>query len=168
MALPNERAVKELGGDHRKVIQIDIKNGDKWDMVNGKVYEELLSMAIEGQISSVLTSPNCRTRSKLRHIQVPGMNLPGPARCWNGGEWGVPDGSAGEKRKCWEDDVMMFRSWMVYIVAQECSKAEGKKEDIDFVYIGASQSPGGHARSGVDLEDYFVGQAEESLQPERS
>ena len=128
-----ERAVKELGGDHRKVIQIDIKNGDKWDMVNGKVYEELLSMAIEGQISSVLTSPNCRTRSKLRHIQVPGMNLPGPARCWNGGEWGVPDGSAGEKRKCWEDDVMMFRSWMVYIVAQECSKAEGKKEDIDFV-----------------------------------
>eukprot|EP00434_Breviolum_minutum_P044337 symbB.v1.2.039588.t1/scaffold6451.1/size17988/3 len=128
-----ERAVKELGGDHRKVIQIDIKNGDKWDMVNGKVYEELLSMAIEGQISSVLTSPNCRTRSKLRHIQVPGMNLPGPARCWNGGEWGVPDGSAGEKRKCWEDDVMMFRSWMVYIVAQECNKAEGKKEDIDFV-----------------------------------
>ena len=30
-----ERGVKELGGDHRKVIQVDIKNGNKWDMVNG-------------------------------------------------------------------------------------------------------------------------------------
>ena len=69
-----ERAVKELGGDHRKVIQVDLKNGSKWDMVHGHVYEELLSMALDGQISTVLTSPNCRTRSKLRHVEIPGMN----------------------------------------------------------------------------------------------
>ena len=128
-----ERAVKELGGDHRKVIQVDILNGDKWDMVNGRVYEELLTMAVEGQISSVLTSPNCRTRSKLRHVKIPGMDLPGPARCWNGGEWGIQGGSEVERRKCWEDDVMMFRSWMVFIVAQECNKAEGRREKVDFV-----------------------------------
>ena len=128
-----ERAVKELGGDHRKVIQVDLKNGDKWDMVNGHVYAELLSMAIDGQVSSVLTSPNCRTRSRLRHVEIPGMNLPGPARRWEDGEWGIPGGSEVEMKKCWEDDVMMFRSWMVFVVAQECQKAEGKKEEINFL-----------------------------------
>ena len=128
-----ERAVKELGGDHRKVIQVDIKNGEKWDMVNGKVYSELLSMAIDGQIDTILTSPNCRTRSKLRHVKIPGMDLPGPARCWQGGEWGLPGGSETERKKCWDDDVMMFRSWMVFLVAQECRKAEGRKENVNFL-----------------------------------
>lgn len=46
-----EKAVKELGGDHRKVAQVDVKNGSKW----GNVYEELLSIALDGQISTVLT-----------------------------------------------------------------------------------------------------------------
>ncbi len=127
-----ERAVKELGGDQRKVVQVDVKNGNKWDMVEGHVYEELLSMAINGQVSSILTSPNCRTRSRLRHVEIPGMNLPGPARSWEGGEWGIPGGSEVEK-KCWEDDVMMFRSWMLFLVAQECRKAEGKLERINFL-----------------------------------
>ena len=27
------RTVKELGGDHRKVVQVDLKNGGKWNMV---------------------------------------------------------------------------------------------------------------------------------------
>ena len=56
------RAVKELGGDHRKVVQVDLKNGGKWNMVEGPAYAELMSMAMDGQISSILTSPNCRTR----------------------------------------------------------------------------------------------------------
>ena len=128
-----ERAVKELGGDHRKVVQVDLKNGSKWDMVHGHVYEELLNMALDGQISTVLTSPNCRTRSKLRHVEIPGMNLPGPARCWQGGEWGIPGRSEVERKKCWEDDVMMFRSWMIFVVAQECRKAEGKQDSINFL-----------------------------------
>ena len=128
-----ERAAKELGGDQRKVVQVDIKNGNKWDMVEGHVYEELLSMAIDGQVSSILTSPNCRTRSRLRHVEIPGMSLPGPARSWEKGEWGIPGGSEIEKKKCWEDDVMMFRSWMLFLVAQECRKAEGKIERVNFL-----------------------------------
>lgn len=128
-----ERAVKELGGDHRKVIQVDIQNGGKWDMVDGHVYEEILSMAIDGQIDAILTSPNCRTRSKLRHVEIPGLDLPGPARKWGEGEWGIPEQGEKELRKCWEDDVMMFRSWMVFLVAQECRKAEGRKDNVNFV-----------------------------------
>jgi hypothetical protein len=93
------RAVKDLGGDHRKVVQVDIKNGTKWDMINGQVYAELLSMAIDGQISTILTSPNCRTRSRLRHVKIPGLDLPGPARSWEGGEWGIQEGSETEKKK---------------------------------------------------------------------
>ena len=92
------RAVKDLGGDHRKVVQVDIKNGTKWDMINGQVYAELLSMAIDGQISTILTSPNCRTRSRLRHVKIPGLDLPGPARSWEGGEWGIQGGSDTEKK----------------------------------------------------------------------
>ena len=53
---------KELGGDHRKVVQVDLKYGGKWNMVEGPAYAELMSMAMDGQISSILTSPNCRTR----------------------------------------------------------------------------------------------------------
>ena len=128
-----ERAVKELGGDQRKVVQVDIQNGKKWNMVDGQVYEELLEMAVNGQLSTILTSPNCRTRSKLRHVKVPGVDLPGPARGWDGGEWGLPENTEMERRKCWEDDVMMFRSWMLYVVAEECRKAEGKLEAINFL-----------------------------------
>ena len=102
-------------------------------MVDGHVYEEILSMAIDGQIDAILTSPNCRTRSKLRHVEIPGLDLPGPARKWGEGEWGIPEGGEKELRKCWEDDVMMFRSWMVFLVAQECRKAEGRKDNVKFV-----------------------------------
>ena len=38
----------------------------------GPAYAELMSMAMDGQISSILASPNCRTRSKLRHVEIPG------------------------------------------------------------------------------------------------
>jgi hypothetical protein len=68
-------------------------------MINGQVYAELLSMAIDGQISTILTSPNCRTRSRLRHVKIPGLDLPGPARSWEGGEWGIQEGSETEKKK---------------------------------------------------------------------
>ena len=127
------RAVKEAGGDHRKVIMVDIENGEKWNMVEGGLYAELLHMAMEGQISAVLASPNCRTRSKLRHIDVPGMNLPGPARAWKGEEWGKVENTAIEQQKCWEDDVMMFRAWAIFIVAEEVRKAGKSSRSTKFL-----------------------------------
>ena len=51
------RAIKDLAGDHRKVIQVDIQNGPKWDMVNGELFEELLYMTITGQVGAVIGGP---------------------------------------------------------------------------------------------------------------
>ena len=127
------RAAKELGTDQRKILAVDIKNGEKWDMINGPLYGELLEMVIQGEVEAVVMSPNCRTRSKLRHYEVPGVNLPGPARQWHGGEWGELNDSEKERVKCWEDDVMMFRGFMLYIVAQEVRKASRKSQDIALV-----------------------------------
>lgn len=57
------RAVRELGGDHRKIITVDIKNGGKWDMVNGPLYAELMEMVISGRVDTIIASPNCRVPS---------------------------------------------------------------------------------------------------------
>lgn len=127
------RAVRECGGDHRKVIEVDIENGQKWDMVSGGMYRELLYMALQGQIAAVVSSPNCRTRSKLRHIPVPGVDLPGPSRKWGGEEWGLSELGEMERRKCFEDDLMLFRAVMLYVVAEECAKAEGREGSTDFL-----------------------------------
>ena len=127
------RAVKDLGGDRRKVIQVDIQDGEKWNMVEGELYAELLHRVIQGQIDAILASPNCRTRSRLRHREVPGVNLPGPSRRWGEEEWGNKDLSEAERRKCFEDDVMMLRSWMVYIVAEECRKADQSRKKVGFL-----------------------------------
>lgn len=37
-----------MGGYHWKIIPVDIKNGGKWDMVNGPLYAELMEMVISG------------------------------------------------------------------------------------------------------------------------
>ena len=118
------RAIKDLAGDHRKVIQVDIQNGPKWDMVNGELFEELLYMTITGQVGAVIGGPNCRTRSVLRHQPREGM--PGPARSWeNGQQWGNCDNSLEERQKCFEDDLMMMRLIMLFVVAEEIRKTGG-------------------------------------------
>ena len=127
------RSVRDQGGDRRKVIQVDIQNGAKWDMVNGGLYGELLDKAVKGQLDAVVASPNCRTRSRLRHREIPGVDLPGPSRSWNGEEWGKRDMNEKEKEKCFEDDVMMLRAWMIFIVAQECRKAEMHRKKVGLV-----------------------------------
>lgn len=98
------------------------------------VYQELLHLAVEGKIAAVVTSPNCRTRSVLRRIQVPHVDLPGPSRKWGGEEWGLDTLSTEEKKKCLEDDIMLFRSVMLFVVAKECAKAEGRGGEVDFVF----------------------------------
>eukprot|EP00435_Cladocopium_sp_Y103_P022929 s4253_g5.t1 len=119
-----KRAAKDLGFDVRKLIEVDIQNGSQWDMVSGELYAELVLMACEGQIGAVVASPNCRTRSRLRHVDVP--SLPAPARAWGGGEWGKESLNSTEAIKCYEDDVMMLRSIMLYIIAEEMRKAGGE------------------------------------------
>ena len=36
--------------------------------------------------------------------------------------------------------MMMFRSWMIFVVAQECRKAEGKQDSINFLLEHPSAS----------------------------
>ena len=117
------RAVKDLAGDPRKV---DILNGPQWDMVPGPLYAELLYLVVTGQLGAVIGGPNCRTRSKLRH--VPRDGFPGPVRAWHwekGQQWGALHASPEERQKCFEDDLMMLRLIMIYLVAEETRKAGG-------------------------------------------
>ena len=126
-----KRAAKDLGFDVRKLIEVDIQNGSQWDMVSGELYAELVLMACEGQIGAVVASPNCRTRSRLRHVDVP--SLPTPARAWGGEEWGKEGLSSTEAVKCYEDDVMMLRSMMLYIIAEEMRKAGGESRPTSYL-----------------------------------
>ena len=118
------RAVKDLAGDPRKVIQVDLQNGEQWNMVEGPLYAELMYLAVTGQLGTIIGGPNCRTRSKLRH--VPREGFPGPSRGWaENQQWGLSDASPEEKRKCFEDDLMMLRLVVLYLVAEETRKAGG-------------------------------------------
>ena len=101
-------------------------------------------MAIDGQISTILTSPQLPDQIKIETCEDSRIRFAGSSRSWEGGEWGIQGGSDTEKKKCWEDDVMMFRSWMLFLVAQECRKAEGKQEG-DQLRARASKSTGRHA-----------------------
>ena len=83
-----KRAVGDLCGERRKVVQVDLQNGDKWNMVEGELYSQLLFMAVSGQLGAVIGGPNCRTRSVLRHF--PRDGFPGPARAWGKNQqWGL-------------------------------------------------------------------------------
>ena len=127
-----KRAVKDLGGDVRKVIEVDLKNGEQWNMVEGPLYGELLAMAFDGQFSAILGGPNCRTRSRLRHIKIPGLNLPKPVRSWGDGEWGKEGISPEELQKCQEDDVMLLRLVTLYVISEEVRKATQQLEPVKF------------------------------------
>ena len=126
-----KRTAKEMGMDDRQVIEIDVLRGPQWDMCGEDLYAELMHLACEGQIAAVLGGPNCRTRSKLRHLERDG--LPGPSRTWNGGEWGHEKLSPLEKAKCHQDDVMLLRMVMLFVVAEEVRKASQKQAPVAFL-----------------------------------
>lgn len=66
----------------------------------------------------------------LRHLEVNGVEgLPRPVRAWQGEEFGVKDITQHEDQQVFEDDVVMYRLWMIWIVAEEVSKMnEGKQQ----------------------------------------
>ena len=161
-----KRAVRDLGGDVRKVIEVDLKNGEQWNMVEGPLYGELLAMAFDGQFSAILGGPNCRTRSRLRHIEIPGLNLPKPVRRWGDGEWGKGGISREEFQKCHEDDVMLLRLITLYVVAEEVRKATQELEPVKFAggcpeavsWWGTMQWQA--LRTTYNLEESYVDQGE--------
>ena len=119
------RALKEQGGEDDLLLEVDVKNGEEWDMVGGGCYENLLRLAMDNVIEGVVCGPNCRTRSALRHIPIPGNpNAPRPVREWGGEEWGRKDLTETEKKKVEEDDIMMWRAIMVTLVATHVRRAQ--------------------------------------------
>lgn len=119
------RAMKEVGGDDRRMIEIDIlrerDSSESHDVLKrGGVYSTLLRAALDGLVKAVITSPNCRTRSVLRHYPLP-QGGPRPVRTWEE-PWGKSDLKDDEKKITKEDDILMWRSLMIYIVSAEINK----------------------------------------------
>ena len=117
-----ERALKEVGGDEKRLLEIDIKHGEEFDMLKDELYERLLRLAMDGVVDGMVAGPNCRTRSLLRHIPKPGA--PRPVRDWNGGMWGSERNTEEEDKKVFEDDILMWRFWTLALVAMHVRKTQ--------------------------------------------
>ena len=73
-------------------------------------------------------------RSILRHRPVPGCpNAPRPVRSWNGEEFGKQDLSPGEKAMVLEDDTLMMRMIVLFLVSSYVRKAEDLMSDPWFL-----------------------------------
>ena len=120
------KAWKQSGRDLDDLLEIDILNGKEFDMLNNKgVFSGLLRAAMEGKLSSILGGPNCRSRSALRHYPIEGEpNCPRPVRAWNGEEHGVHDITPQELDLITEDDVLLYRMVLLYVVASYVRKAK--------------------------------------------
>ena len=49
-----KRAYKEIGGDVRDIIEVNLKRGEEQDMVEGDLFAGLLTLAMDGNIGMVL------------------------------------------------------------------------------------------------------------------
>eukprot|EP00438_Fugacium_kawagutii_P016096 Skav225959 [mRNA] locus=scaffold6030:76316:83572:- [translate_table: standard] len=126
------RAWKEMGGDERRLVEVDLCRGSQHDMMKDRgVYSGLLRAALEGKILAVVGGPNCRSRSILRHYPVEGRpDAPRPIRCWNGGEYGMDGITDEEKSIIYEDDVMLWRMWFIFIVAHQVNQAMSNQGEV--------------------------------------
>ena len=112
-------ALKQQGASVDNLLEVDVVRGQQHDMLSDRaVYAGLIQAALEGKIDALLAGPNCRSRSLLRHIPVPGQpSAPRPIRRWGGEEFGIHDATEEEKQKLHDDDVLMWRTIFLYMVA---------------------------------------------------
>ena len=116
------RALKEVGGDRSTLVEIDIKRGSGHDMTKEEPFASLTRMALDGKMKALVGGPNCRTRSVLRHYYIEGG--PRPIRSWGGGEFGDPDVTNEERKQLEEDDLLMWRMIVLFIIADEVHKTQ--------------------------------------------
>ena len=122
-----KKALEKLGAQEHQLMEIDVLRGDGHNMLhmNG-VYSGLLRCAFDGKLETILGGPNCRSRSILRHVPIPEWpQAPRPVRCWGGGEFGRCDLSQSEKTMVLEDDTMMMRMVVLFLVSSYVKKAKG-------------------------------------------
>ena len=125
-------AIKQLGGSVDALLEVDVQRGEQHDMLSDHaVYRGLLRVTLEGKINAIVGGPNCRTRSLLRHIPIPGQpSAPRPIRRWGGEEFGIHDATEGEKQKLHEDDILMWRFWFLYMVAVYMRRARKVEAEV--------------------------------------
>ena len=141
------RAFKEVGGDGRRLVEIDVKREDSekhkkgaHDMLDDEngPYSSLLRGALDGSLLGIVMGPNCRTRSVLRHypLDIPGGG-PRPLRSWDQ-PWGKSGNTPEEQRKVEEDDVLLWRGLMLFVIREEVRKAL-QNDRISVTRLGLEQ-----------------------------
>ena len=134
------RALKEVGSQENKILEVDVLRGSEHDLLQETPFNSLLRLALDGKLVGMVGGPNCRTRSVLRHYPVEGG--PRPVRAWGGEEFGRRDLSSSEAKQVWEDDVLMWRMILLYVVAEHVGRAneedkKGGEEPV--VWFGMEQ-----------------------------
>lgn len=155
---PNEgftlkEAMKSMGGDTRTLLEVDILRGKGHNMLDQRPYDAFLRLALDGKVRALLTGPNCRTRSVLRHYPVsPSEHGPRPLRAWGGEEFGRRDLTKEERAKVQEDDILLWRSVMIYVVGEVMGRAQGGgKPPIVFGLEQPTASP--YVKENVSIWD---------------
>ena len=132
---PLKRAFEEVGGQPHRLLELDIAHGHEGADLSpsGKAYGALLRLAFDGQIKGLIGGPPCRTRSVLRHMEVEGMkNMPRPLRAWHGEEFGKFGLTSQEKNAVLEDDTLLFRFLLIFVVSEEVRKALRRTQKVSF------------------------------------
>ena len=129
------RSFHEVGGDRRLMVELDVLHQQKAADLSqeGEAYPLLLRAALNGWVRAWVGGPPCRTRSVLRHLEVPGETMPRPLRSWSGGEWGVDGLSTYEASQLFTDDLLMMRFLLLYIVSETVRRAEGSEDPTTLV-----------------------------------
>ena len=129
------RAFHEIGGDRRLLHELDVLHQKSSSdlSVKGEAYPLLLRAALDGWVKAWIGGPPCRTRSVLRHLDVPGEEMPRRLRSWEGGEWGIEGLSNFEKAQLFQDDLLMMRFLVLYIISETMRRAEDLEAPTTFI-----------------------------------
>eukprot|EP00435_Cladocopium_sp_Y103_P016796 s584_g4.t1 len=128
------RAMKQQGSDPEEILEVDLVKGKDHDVLsNDGVFGALLTASFQGKLKGIIGGPNCRTRSILRHFPVPGRPMaPRPIRRWGGEEFGIVDATEDEKKKLFEDDLLLWRMVLLYAVSEYVRVAMEREGKIWF------------------------------------
>ena len=126
------RAMQQQGGDHEAVVEVDILRDLKQDLLeDGGIYAGFIRVALDGRLRGMVGGPNCRTRSVLRHYEVPDWpEAPRPIRKWGGEEHGLESCTDEEKKMIEDDDLMMWRMIFVFMVAEYLRQARREEKEV--------------------------------------
>ena len=150
------KAWKQCGGEERILLEVDVKRGSQHDMIpDDGVYASLITAAIQGKILGIAGGPNCRSRSVLRHYEIPGCDTaPRPVRAWKGEEYGKKDLSEKEKKMVEEDDILLWRQIFLFMIATYARRARGHDHPLAFV-LEQPSSPRGYKPEVVSFWDQW-------------